>query len=163
MHVMSSFNTCLCQAPRLPWVSPARPQRCSAARARLVVSPAQSPGRKDKALTYGFTSWLRLLLPPNSLETGRRILQGFFLQLPASRDSARLGHPRSLLQSPGGATGCDRDKEGLETEHISSKASAVCSLQPIPFQPPARRCYFSNQLQDKPAGPCRGVESPPGD
>lgn len=78
VHVMSSFNTCLRQALRLPWVSPARPQRCSAARARLVVSPAQSPGRKDKALTYGFTSWLRLLLPPNSLETGRRILQGFF-------------------------------------------------------------------------------------
>lgn len=139
LHMMSSFNTCLCQAPCLPSVSPLWPHCCSAAHVQLVVSPAQPLGRKDKALSYVFTSWLRFLLLPNELGTGKKDSPEVFLQLPAGRGSAKLEHPRSLLQSPGGVTGRDREQEGLEHEHISPGASAERgSLQPIPFQPPTR-------------------------
>lgn len=65
LHMMSSFNTCLCQARCLPWVSVVWPHCRSAAHVQLVVSPAQPLGRKDKALSYVFTSWLCFLLPPN--------------------------------------------------------------------------------------------------
>lgn len=61
LHMMSPFNTCLCQAP----ICPRRPQRCSVAHAQLVVSPAQPLGSKDKALSCVFTSWLCFLLPIN--------------------------------------------------------------------------------------------------
>lgn len=61
LHMMSPFNTCLCQAH----ICPRWPQRCSVAHAQLVVSPAQPLGSKDKAPSCVFTSWLCFLLPPN--------------------------------------------------------------------------------------------------
>lgn len=111
--------------------------------------------------------------PQTNWKQGGRFSRDF----PVSRDCASLEHPHCRAQEVTGRGRLWNTSPFLPAAEPrrcpwlwqgragfgTAAPFSVLLLQPVPLQPPALRSGFSNQLQDKPAGPCRGVESPPGD